>query len=186
MNKRTITIGIMLIFCFLLHTQGRAQASQSRRFHAIVTAGFGLPRIPYSHFRTPVSVLGGGALNCRLFGRLYVQGNANALYTFNMGTATGQDSDLKFNLEWASVDLLYHVRGVIKNNNHILAGVGRYHLTQLLETEEDDLMTTGLCLGLVNWRHWMRWSMVTEVRWHLLFEPSSNPQILTVTLGILL
>jgi hypothetical protein len=186
MNKRIITVGTTLIFCLVLHTQVKGQASQSRRFHAIVTAGFGLPRIPYSHFRTPVSVLGGCALNCRLFGRLYVQGNAAALYTFDMGTATDQEGDLKFNLEWASVDFLYHVRGVIKSNNHVLAGVGRYHLTQRFGNEEDDLMTTGLCLGMVNWRHWTRWSMVTEIRWHLLFEPSSNPQILTVTLGIFL
>ena len=186
MNKRIITIGITLIFCFLLHTQGKAQASQSRRFHAIVTAGFGLPKIPYSHFRTPVSILGGGALNCRMFGRLYVQANAAALYTFNLGTATGNEGDLKFNLQWTSADLLYHVRGVIRTNNLILAGVGRYRLSQRFENEEDDINTTGLCLGLVNWRHWARWSMVTEVRWHLLFEPGSNPQVLTVTLGILL
>jgi len=186
MKKRIVFIGLWLLWLGVLCGTAHAQSSELRRFHVNLSGGFGLPKIPFSHFRTPISVLGGTGLNFRLFDNWLVQANGYALYTFNMGTAHGEGGELKFNVAWATFDILRRLRGVYRHSNFILAGVGQYHLMQQFESQEDNLNTTGICLGLVDWRHWTRFSMVTEIRWHLLFDPSPQPQILSITLGILL
>jgi hypothetical protein len=186
MKKRIVIIGLCILWLGVVCGTAHAQSLELKRFHVSLSGGFGLPKIPFSHFRTPISVLGGTALNMRLFDNWLVQVDGYALYTFNMGTASGEGGELKFNVAWATFDLLRHLRGVYRHSNFILAGVGRYHLMQQFESQKDDLNTTGICLGLVDWRHWKRFSMVTEIRWHLLFDPSPQPQILSITLGILL
>ena len=186
MKRRIGFIRICLLLCCFLTIQGYSQIPQSQRFHTGLSIGFGLPKMPFSHFRMPVSILGGGALNYRLSNKWCVQADGYGLYTFSLGTVTGREGKLRFNLAWVSLDLLRHFRGALQNENFILVGFGYYYLSQQFDDDEDILNTTGFSLGMVDWRHWKRWSMFTEIRWHLLFHPSPKPQVFTVTLGILL
>ena len=186
MKKRSTIVIIGLTFSMICFERGIAQIQDYKDFHASLSVGFGLPKVPFSHFRTPFSVLGGGAVNLRIIGRWHIQANGYGLHTFNLGTASGGDGELKFDVVWGSLDIFRQLRGVYRHSNFLLAGAGRYHLIQRFNDSRDDVNTMGICLGLVDWRHFKRWSMVTEIRWHLLFEPDPKPQILTVTLGILL
>ncbi len=174
------------ILMALLVTTVSAQDKQLQRFHATLSGGFGLPKINYSDFRTPVSLLGGAGINLRVLNKWSLQADAYALTTYSLGTGSGRDLDIKFNLMWGSFAILRHLRGVYEHENFVLVSVGRYHISQTIAEREDDLNSMGISLGMVDWRHWERWSMVTEIRWHMLFEPTPKPQVLTITVGILL
>ena len=151
-----------------------------------MTAGFGLPKIPISRFRSPISIVGTGFLNYRPVQKVFLQVTGGALYTFSLGTMDSREGELKFNLIWGSLDAAYHLRGAIRNESFFLMGVGRYHLSQKFDEKETALNTIGINLGLVNWMHRGRFSAVIDIRWHLLFKPSPNPQVATLTLGIIL
>lgn len=184
MRKTIILFSILLVLVTL--TTSNAQNQSLKRFHVTLSGGFGLPKINYSDFRTPVSILGGAGLNLRVLQNWSIQADGYALKTYSLGTGSGRDLDIKFNLMWGSFAILRHLRGVYQHENFILAGIGRYHLNQVFTERKDELNTMGASLGMVDWRHWQRWSMVTEIRWHILFEPDPKPQVLTITIGILL
>ena len=187
MRKRNLRIGIcFLFFCILAHQEISGSVLMKRRVRASFSAGLGLPKIPISHFRNPVSVLGGGSLNFRLSRKMALQFGGYGLYTFDLGTRSSHEGKLRFDLAWVSLDVLYHLSGVIRSESFVLAGLGDYHLSQQFYEDETVLNTMGLNVGLAYWKHWRRWSSVFEVRWHLLFRPSDNPQVLTLTFGMLL
>ena len=176
----------VLVFCFLIVQDVSHASVVSRRVHGGLSVGMGLPKIPLSRFRSPVSVTGGVSLSFRLMRRIGIQTGGYGLYTFNLGTRDGQDGELRFNLAWFSVDVLGHLGGVVKSESFVLVGLGGYHLSRQIEADETIQDTMGLNLGLAHWQHWLRWSSVLEVRWHLLFRPGDNPQVLTLTFGVLL
>ena len=186
MRKRQRIITILVLFSFFVVGLCHAQLSEWRRVHAGPQIGFGLPKIPFSEFRAPISVLGGGFVYCHLFHRFGIEASGYGLYTFNLGSPSGRTSELKFNLTWGSVDILYNVRRRLNNRSFIFAGLGQYYLDQQMNEDIENLTTTGLCLGIANWRYGKKIRLVNEIRWHLLFHPDPKPQILTVTLGLLL
>ena len=83
--KRVLPFGLFILFCGILVDNTCAQSRQLRWFHAGISAGFGLPKIPFSHFRTPVSVEGGAAMNVRLLNKWLIQLDGYVLHTFSLG-----------------------------------------------------------------------------------------------------
>ena len=176
----------VLLFLFLFSTFASKKIYCASHIRAGFSVGLGLPKIPLSYFRTPFSILGGGHLNYRVNRKLALMGGGYGLYTFNMGTASGQKSELRFNLLWGSLTFAYQINDNIDKESFLLLGFGEYHLSQQFSREETVLDTPGFNLGLSMWKHRRRLSTVFEVKWHLLFRPSNNPQILTLTFGIIL
>lgn len=184
MTKRKCLIGICALSIFFLPGRGLSN-SPIQKTYLGVSIGFGLPKIPISRFRTPISVLGGGFLNYRLGTNMALQLNGYGLYTFSLGTVNAQSGELRFNLLWASMDLQRRLRGVIDEGSFLMAGVGGYRLSQQYDNDEDILNTMGLSIGLSQWKRLRRVTSIFEIRWHLLFHPSPKPQVVTVNFGIM-
>lgn len=186
MKRRIVWMGIFVFFGFIKMERGNCEIPFPQRVHAGIAAGFGLPSNFYSRFRSPISVLGGGLLNYRVANAYVLQVDGYGLYTFNLGTIDGRGGELRFNLLWTSLDLLRSMKRAAKGESFVAGGVGAYHLSQQFDANETIVNTAGFQLGLVDWRQHARWRSVVEIRWHLLFRPTSNPQVLTVTFGVLL
>lgn len=157
--------------------------AESGPVHFGAAAGIGLPKIPVSHFRTPLSVLAGGMGHVSVAERFGIQLDGYALTTFSLGTVNRAGGDLQFDILWGSLAMSYRFRGFMNNRSAVLAGFGRYHLVQQFDFDREVVRTGGVNLGLSNWMIRPTWRGMFEVRWHLLFRPSENPQMLTLTLG---
>lgn len=158
---------------------------QDRALSGGVQFGFGLPKAPY-RFRMPISVTGGVMLNYQLNDKIQFQSTANTLTSFDLGTIDGKDGDLKFDLNWVNLSGLYKVRGKFSVGSYLLLGAGYYQLNQKFDNSHDKLNTYGFVLGISNNQLSRKVKTVFDLKWHLLFEPSPQPQLLTVTFGILL
>jgi len=184
MKKISAIVFLVVIICVTWITEKNAVFAQRRPIHLGLSVGFGLPKIPFSIYRSPVSILGSTSLNVRLHRKFGIQLNGGALHTFSIGTLDSRKSELRFNLQWGSIDLFYHLRGYFRNESFIFAGMGAYHESRLIEDNEQILNTAGLNLGLVNWTHMRGWTAVFEVRWHLLFKPDDMPQVISLSFGV--
>lgn len=147
--------------------------------------GFGLPKVPY-RYRLPISITGGLLANYQISDKFMIQGDANGLTTFNLGTVDGKDDKLKLDLAWAGLSGMYKIRGKFSMGAYLSVGAGYYRLNQTFNEDHEDLYTYGLNLGISNGNYMRRLKMIYDLRWHLLFDPSPNPQVLTFTLGFLL
>ena len=161
-------------------------ALASGPFHVGFNVGMGLPRVPLAVYRPPVALTGGVFAMARINRRVGFQFTANSLHAFSMGNAGKENEDLKFNTHWMGADLMVQWRGFFRNESFFLLGYGRYDHEELLEGEERSVKTGGLSLAMVQWNDHGGWALRYELRWHLLFEPDSRPQILTLTLGFML
>lgn len=180
---------ILLPFILILLNGGhRAEAQDGtyRNMHFGIYAGLGLPRVPFSIYIPPISLAGGGMVNVRIAKRFMLQMDGFGLHTISLGTVTDQKKELRFNVYGMSLNALYPVKRGFASETFITIGIDRSHISQLFDDEEDVLTTTGLNLGLVYWRHHSRWNSLLQLRWHLYFQPSPNPQMLLITFGILL
>ena len=140
-----------------------------------------------SPFRSPVSVLGGGMVNVGLSPRIRFQANGYGLHTFNLGRIDAQEGKLRFNLAWVSGELMYQLLGRFRGESFITVGVGYYDLSQQYGSAKEDLTTPGIALGVTQWMGRKKMKSSVEIKWHLLFEPKDGlPQVLTVTLGLML
>ncbi|MBN2340883.1 MAG: hypothetical protein JXR45_05305 [Deltaproteobacteria bacterium] len=156
------------------------------RIHAGFAGGIGLPKIPISHFRNPISFLAGGMVNVPVTSKIGFQVDGYALTTVSLGTVNKSDGKLSFNLVWGSANLAYQIRGYMGSHSAVLAGLGLYHLKQQFDNRKDTLDTLGLNIGLSQWMKMRKIGGFFEVRWHLLFKPSDSPQVLTLTYGLFL
>ena len=172
----------MVLFTALLCLSVSLPA-QDQRFHAGATAGIGLPKIPVSQWRSPLSVAGTLFVNAKITPRFLVQLNGGGLYTFSLGSIDSRSGALRFNLIWGSLDLGIKLRSTMRNETFFIAGGGEFYLSQQFTTETEQY-TQGLCLGLTHWTHSRTVSAVFELRWFFLFEPSPHPQVATLMLGI--
>ncbi len=182
---RILKISTCLFLVSGLYVSLFGQVPMQKRLHVGVSAGVGFPKISYSHFRSPVSLVGNGMVNYRLGRKIGVQLEGGGLITFDLGTAGREKGELKFNFLWSAVDLIWRVRGEVRSESFIAGGIGGYKLLQQYDNDKDDLNTLGINLGLISWTFRNRWTGLFDVRWHLLFEPSNNPQVLTLSFGIL-
>jgi hypothetical protein len=170
----------MFLFNYSSFSQERGNRIQSG-----LTAGLGIPKIPPSRYRTPVSILGGGFIYFPAVGKFGIQVNGYGLTTFNLGTAHGSGGKLSFDLIWGSGDITYKLIDNIIRQTMLLIGSGYYYLRQQINEDETINKTLGLCLGLTNRHQHKKWSSIFEIRWHLLFQPDPDPQVLTMTFGII-
>lgn len=184
--KKWLLGGLCVWLVCLFDSQAMAQDLSAKTIWFGFSAGLGLPKIPISQFRAPVSVLGGGSATVRFIRKMALQINGYGLYTFNLGTVTNRNDKLRFDLAWVSTDLLRYIGGIISNESFVALGLGQYSLYRQYENDQDILKTMGLNIGWINWSYHNRWNSTLEVRWHLLFHPSDKPQILTITFGLLL
>ncbi len=150
-----------------------------------VRFGFGMPKTPY-RYRMPFSVTGGLVLNYHLNEKIKFQADANTLTTFNLGTVDGNDSDLKFNLNWIGLSGMVKMRGKFSVGSYLSLGMGYYQLNQQFDNNTDKLNTYGISLGISNDNAMRKIKTVMDLRWHLLFEPDPQPQLLTIMIGFLL
>jgi hypothetical protein len=181
--KRTRTVFVILLLSFFSMS---LFGKPSSRPHFGLAGGIGLPKIPISHFRTPISFLAGGMIHIPVFAKFGLQVDGYGLTTVSLGTVNNSDAKLTFDLVWGSTALTYQMRGFMESRAAIMAGLGMYRLYQRFDTRKDVLNTLGFNLGLSQWMRPGRRGGFFEIRWHLLFEPSDNPQVLTLTYGILL
>jgi len=147
--------------------------------------GIGLPKIPISHYRTPISVCGGVVTYFGITNKLALNINGNALYTFNLGSVLKGKSNLKFNLIWGNVCLDYKLKASLHSGSYVSSGIGYYNLYQEFDDDKDKVNTAGFTIGVITNKIGRKTISQFEVRWHLLFKPQPKPQVLTVKFGFL-
>ena len=186
MMKRLLLVNVMILICLMANNKVKAGISQLRNVHAGFTGGIGFPNTQISNFRYPISVLGGCFVNFRLLRNYVVQFDGYGLYTFNLGTIDNQGGKLRFNMGWASVDLMRRLRMTADTESFITIGIGGYHLYQAQNEDEKSTTTVGMSLAMMGWSYKAQTSTVFELRWHILFNPDPKPQVLTLTFGLML
>lgn len=177
-----ITVIIMVIS---IQANGNCRSYRNRSFHSGVSLGLGLPKIPLSYYRSPISIMGGGMINIRIIRKVALQCNGYGLKTFSLGTVSNQKDRLRFDMVWGSLDILAHLRGVIQNEQFLLVGIGTYSLFQRFNKTDESVTTLGTCLGVSNIHYGVKMKTFFELRWHLLYNLDPKPQVLTVTYGLL-
>jgi hypothetical protein len=115
-----------------------------------------------------------------------LRGEAYGLTTIHLGTWNGSDLPLRFNLLWTSADVCYRMSGFITSASWLEAGIGWYRLDQQFGDQTDRRGTPGFAIGVLSQQSGFLNRMMIDIRWHLLFNPSPNPQVFTLTLDFLL
>jgi len=178
---------LLIITLFTLFSgSGLSQSPWIRNWNGGVSVGIGLPKMPLSQFRNPVSILGGGFVNYRVMPSILFQLEGYGLHTFSFGTVDNSDGKLRYNLVWTSLAVMKRLRRPGRNETFLAVGFGRYRLLQQFNAKKDNISTAGISIGLVNWSLLRRVRMVTDFRWHLLFRPDPDPQVLMINFGFLL
>jgi hypothetical protein len=185
-NMSSIIKKISILSAILLSTQAGAFQPTEHSVRPSLAFGIGYPKIPLSQFRPPISVVSNAGIHWSPLNKWALEISGYGLKTYSLGTINGQDAALKFNAWWVGADVQYQLRGGFNSNNYVCMGLGRYHLNRVLDESKDNLTTSGFCLGYITHFSHIKHSSVLEVRWHLLFEPDDQPQVLTMTFGVLL
>jgi hypothetical protein len=148
-------------------------------------AGIGFPQIPLSRFRTPVSVLGTASLRVRPFGRYFLKTEASALTSFKTGTVNGRDGTMRYNLQYATVAAGREFKRHREASVILFLGAGRYRVDRQIDQTVEDRETGGVNAGFEFLNDRPSFDTFFTLNWHLLFEPGSNSQLLTLTFGFL-
>ena len=187
MNRNNNNILSLIIICIVFSTiLLNASPSENRTIHPNLSFGIAYPQIPLSQFRPPIGVTGNLGMQWRFLNKWAFHVSGSGLKTFNFGTVTSKKATLKFNVLWISADLKYAINDNFQKVSFVSAGTGYYHLNRQLDRDMDEVTTPGLCLGFSHNTSHRKHSTIFEIRWHLLFKPEDNPQILTITYGFLL
>jgi hypothetical protein len=175
-----------LLIMTMAAANGHAALTGEKPVHVTFGAGIGYPQIPLSQFRPPIAITGTLGIQWRLMNKWALSGSANALRTFSLGTITTEKAHLKFDMVWGSLNLEYVISGDFNRKSFLCVGSGLYRLDRQIDQETDQVKTPGLSLAFVTHTVLFKYASAFRVTWHLLFRPSDQPQILTLTLGILL
>jgi len=186
MKEKQHSVIWIIFFLFLIAGVCHSQGSWDKTWRGGITAGVGLPKMPLSTFRNPISIMGGGFVNYRMAHSFLLQVEGYGLYTFNFGTVDNSDGTLRYNMVWTSLTAMKGVQGPGRHETFIAVGVGGYHLNQQFNAKKDDINTAGINIGLINWWPMRRIPFVADFRWHLLFKPDPNPQVFMIHFGFLL
>jgi hypothetical protein len=154
--------------------------------HIDCLIGLAYPQIPLSEFRPPIGITGQIRLVLQLHPKWMVAAGFHGMKTYSLGTVTGRDIPFKFNMTWGSLSIDYRMGGDFGKLNYISAGPGLYSLNRRFDFQKDHVDTPGLHIGYVNRSPHPKFGTVFDIRWHVLFEPNDNPQVLTMTFGIIL
>lgn len=177
---------ILVSMIFLSAARLHAIRPDDKAVYTHLSAGLAYPQIPLSQFRPPIGATGSLGLHYRVHDPWWIHASANGLKTFSLGTITNEKAELKFDALWLSLDA-YHTLSRDFHRIHLIsAGMGWYKLNRQLDRDVDNVKTAGINLAFVRQSFRGKLGSVFEIRWHLLFQPDDNPQILTVTFGILI
>lgn len=161
-------------------------SNADNRLTAGIIAGIGFPRIPLSHHHTPFSITGGLFTNYNISSKFALNLSCNGLYTFNLGSVFDKKSELKFNLFWISASINYKIKDTFSHKTFISAGLGGYNLFQQFDQDSDRLKTKGINIGIITYNQQKEFNYLVEIKWHLLFKPDPNPQVLNIRFGLFL
>jgi hypothetical protein len=177
--------GIFLILACLLCAGSAHALGYSDRIQLGASAGIGFPQIPMSRFRTPVSILGTATFRLIPAGKTRVRMDASALTSFKTGTVNGQNGTMKYDMRYATLCAGREFRKQHDASTVVFLGLGMYRIDKQIDRTVEKYDTRGLNAGaeFLNLRRSAR--TFFDLNWHLLFKPGSNPQILTMTFGIL-
>lgn len=161
-------------------------ANPLSRFQAGFSAGFGFPQVPPSQFRLPFSIVGGGTLRFRVTDKMVLKTCASALTSYSLGTVNGGRGTLRFDLRFLTLSLARRWKGDFGSSAYYFAGLGNYRLDQQISENIQNRKTTGLHIGMEYLKAHASVDTFFELNWHLLFHPSSNPQVLLLSFGVIL
>jgi hypothetical protein len=178
-SVRTLIVGLVLVATPIL-----AQGNDG--FRIGISGGIGFPKVSYANYRLPVSVLAGIHGQQPMGEKWMLRVETFGLTTINFGTWNGRNLPLKFNLFWASLNGCLRMSGYLGSAAWLTAGIGGYSLDQRFGEKTARVQTPGFNVGVSTQQSGMANRMLVDIRWHLLFRPSPNPQVFTITLGILL
>jgi hypothetical protein len=184
MKRKTDSIRIGIVGMVLTALPILAQMNDG--FRIGISGGIGFPKISYTNYRLPVSVLTGIHGQQPLGEKWMLRAETFGLTTIHFGTWNGSHLPLKFNLLWASLNGCFRMTGYFGSSSWLTAGIGGYSLDQRFGEKTARLRTSGINIGLSTRQSGMTNRMLIDIRWHLLFRPSPNPQVFTITLGFLL
>ncbi|MBN2103727.1 hypothetical protein JW835_06780 [bacterium] len=175
-----------LLFILFFTSGLNGMNTDNKTIQANLSLGLAYPQIPLSQFRPPIGITGTIGLGWRFHDKWAFCGNGNALKTFSLGTITGKNATLKFDAFWFAGNVQYTLTNDFHKKNILSLGMGGYKLNRQLDDDIDNVKTPGIGLGFINHTHHEKFRGIFEIKWHLLFKPEDNPQILTVTYGILI
>ena len=93
--KKWLFNGLFVLLVFILNENVISQNTPIKKLRLGISAGLGLPKIPISQFRAPISVMGGTSVTIRFVRKMALQLNGYGLYTFSLGTITNQNDKLR-------------------------------------------------------------------------------------------
>ncbi|MBN2415870.1 hypothetical protein JXO52_08505 [bacterium] len=186
MNRAWYIAAAVGVILSLSGGEGAAQPFDTGGMHAGFTVGAGLPKVPFSIYYPPVAVCGTVWGSAALTKKLSLRAAGLALHTFNIGTVTGEKRDLAFDLAGGSTELMYSLDRSLYGRQFVSAGIGRYALSQDIDERSYSGAVPGISIGLSSWMFGKKVSSSVDVAWIMLFEPSPRPQVLLVTLGLIL
>jgi len=181
--KRAVCLVSVIVLLAAGNSVLLSQESKPSIFSAGLYAGIGLPKVSYSVYRPPFSLTAGLHVFLKTSGRTAVRACVNYLYTIDLGTITDDEYDLAFTAAWVSAEAMYMLRGRMFDQSFVSLGVAKYSLMRDLQGTKSETAPAGVNLGLFQINHRGKWNSTVDVRWHLLFNPDSNSQMLTITFG---
>ena len=184
-KQKGVAAGV-LILCVCLSVPVAAQRYAGGKTHAGLTVGAGLPKVPFSLYHPPVSVCASIWAQTALSAKFSVRAGGLLLHTFNLGTVTGENRELRFDLGGGSLELFYLISRDPYSEQAVGAGVGRYFLNQAIDEKIYKRSVYGIHIGFCRWVHHAKFSNSFEIKWILLNHPAPRPQVLIITFGWLL
>ncbi len=177
---------IFLLLSGLLVVSPSSGETILKRLYAGAAVGFGLPKLPPSQFYNPISITGTGMIRLQIHDKYVLKTDGAALTSFSIGTVNGRKGTLRFDLQYISLAIARRWKGEYGSAAYYFLGAGQYHLNQQINEKKDNLYTFGMNLGVEYVKKHTLLSTVFGLNWHLLFRPSSNPQVLMLSFGLLL
>lgn len=186
-RTRYIAAVIVLVW-FSLGRGVSAQPYDTGSVHAGVALGAGLPRVPFSVYYPPVSVCGTVWGSVSLSKKFSLRAGVLAVHTFSLGTITvdGENPDLQLDITGGGLSLMYTLERSLFGRQFLRAGFGRYNVTQDIDNTAYSRSVPGISIGLSRWMFREKFSTSIDFSWLLLLNPKPRPQVLLITLGMIL
>ena len=124
-------------------------------------------------------------IRLQIHDKVVLKTDAAALTSFSIGSINGRKGTLRFDLQYVSLAVARRWKGDYGSAAYYFLGGGQYHLNQQINEKKDHLYTFGINLGVEYIKKHARLSTAFGLGWHLLFRPSSNPQVLMLSFGLL-
>jgi hypothetical protein len=108
-----------------------------------------------------------------------------ALTSFNTGTVNGRSGTMKYDLQYAVFAAGREIKSFRDDSALLFLGAGWYRVNKQIDQSVEDRETRGVNIGIEFLHNRPAFDTFYALNWHLLLEPGSNPQLLTLTFGLL-